>query len=392
MKKCLSILLALLFTVSIFTIPSEEAHAKDDLKNTDPEKYYIVLDLNNQVVTVYEKDAAGEYTRIVRQFICSTGRDKPTGTELFDDSTPTPTGVWKIGGRERFGKFANFSEYARYWTQLVEDIYFHSIMFNSRKLHDIKSNPYRALGSSVSHGCIRLLVEDAKWMYYNACPGTTVRVTNDLPTNRALKNALRDQRNETSFKEYKALQENFYDGEELPNDRAWVTHKDAAIRKESKSSGKYIHGLSIGEELEVLLYNDAWVKVRDEDNKEGYVYRGYISMTEGKSDTRENANVIRVTTWMFDRKEAESEYRICKVPTDTPVRVLEIDEALGFAKIEYYTEVGYIRTKYLETNWGIDLGDYDPLVITATPKPTATPAPTPEPSEEPAAATATPAV
>jgi len=384
MKKYLSVLLAILFTFSIF-FPAKQAQAKDELKNTDPDKYYIVLDLTNQVITVYEKDEAGEYTHIVRRFICSTGRDKPSGEEAYDDSTPTPTGIWKIGGRERFGKFANFSEYARYWTQLVEDIYFHSIMFDSRELGDIKSNPYRSLGSSVSHGCIRLLVEDAKWMYYNACPGTTVEVTKNLPTDRALKAALRDRRNETPFKEYKKLQENFFDNEELPNDSAWVTHENAAIRKESKHSAKLIHRLTMGEELEVLLYNDAWVKVRDADKKEGYVYRGYISLTEGKQDTREDANVIKSTTWMFDRKEAEVEYRICKVPSDTPVRVLEIDEALGFTKIAYYTEVGYILTKYLETNWGIDLGDQDPLVITATPEPTASPEPTPEPTEAPAA-------
>jgi len=387
MRKSLSLLLALIIAVGIFSFPAAEAQAKDELKNTDPDKYYIVLDLTNQVITVYEKDEAGEYTRIVRTFICSTGRDKPSGKVAFDDSTPTPTGIWKIGGRERFGKFANFSEYARYWTQLVEDIYFHSIMFDSRQLDDIKSNPYRSLGSSVSHGCIRLLVEDAKWMYYNACPGTTVEVTKSLPADRHLKAALREQRNETPFKTYKVLQENFFDNEELPNDRAWVTHEKAAIRKESKSSAKYIHGLTMGEELEVLLYNDAWVKVRDVDKKEGYVYRGYISMVEGQTDTREDANVIKSTTWMFDRKEAEVEYRICKVPTDTPVRVLEVDEALGFAKIEYYTEVGYILTKYLEKNWGIDLGDYDPLVISATPEPTAAPEPTPDPigTEEPAA-------
>ena len=108
MKKCLSLLLALLFVSAALALP-RSAQAKDELKNTDPDKYYIVLDLNNQIIPVYEKDAAGEYTRVVRRFICSTGRDKPSEGSAIDDSTPTPTGIWKIGGRERFGKFANFS-------------------------------------------------------------------------------------------------------------------------------------------------------------------------------------------------------------------------------------------------------------------------------------------
>ena len=387
MKKCLSLLLALLFVSAALALP-RSAQAKDEFKNTDPDKYYIVLDLNNQIITVYEKDAAGEYTRVVRRFICSTGRDKPSEGSAIDDSTPTPTGIWKIGGRERFGKFANFSEYARYWTQLVEDIYFHSIMFSKRDLTAIKSGPYGSLGGSVSHGCVRLLVEDAKWLYYYACPGTTVEVTKSLPTDRSLKAALRNQRNETKFKDYKALQENFYDNEELPNDKAYVTHESAVLRKESKTSAKAIHSLTLGEELEILLYNDAWVKVRDGDGKEGYVYRGFISLTQGQPDTRADANVIKSTTWMYSGKDAAVENRICKVPTDTPVRVSEIDESAGFAKITYYTETGYIQTKYLKTAYGIDLGDGNAPVITPSPKPTKTPdeTATPEPS-----ASATPA-
>ena len=71
-----------------------------------------------------------------------------------------------MGARERFGKFAAFAgEYARYWTQVVDGIYFHSIMFSQRDITKLKSSPYRNLGSKGSHGCIRLYVEDAKWLY-----------------------------------------------------------------------------------------------------------------------------------------------------------------------------------------------------------------------------------
>ena len=58
MKRTLSVLLALAFVLTLVALPTS-AMAKDELKNTDPDKYYIVLDLNNQVVTVYEKDDAG---------------------------------------------------------------------------------------------------------------------------------------------------------------------------------------------------------------------------------------------------------------------------------------------------------------------------------------------
>ena len=118
---------ALLTAMAALMLLPGAAFARDELQNNDPDKYYIVLDTANQVVTVYQKDDDGEYTRIVRRFACTTGKTQAKGDE---PASPTPSGTWKIGGRERFGKFAAFNnEYARYWTQIVGGIYFHSIMF-----------------------------------------------------------------------------------------------------------------------------------------------------------------------------------------------------------------------------------------------------------------------
>ena len=168
LKNCLTLLLA-----AAMLLPAP-AFARDEMQNTDPDKYFIEVDTGNQVVTVYQKDDDGEYTRIVRRFVCTTG--KTEGTEE-DPASPTPSGTWKMGARERFGKFANFAgEYSRYWTQIVGGIYFHSIMFGDRDVNELKKSPFRNLGKNASHGCIRLYVEDAKWLYYNACFGTTVNV------------------------------------------------------------------------------------------------------------------------------------------------------------------------------------------------------------------------
>ncbi len=69
------------------------------------------------------------------------------------------------------------------------------------------------------------------------------------------------------------------------------------------------------------------------------------------------------------------------MPTDTTVRVLEVDKATGFTKIEYYTETGYVLSKFLKVASGIDMGDQNATVVstppthaaTATPEITATP-------------------
>jgi hypothetical protein len=63
--RFISLLLAFLLTLSIFPAP---AFARDALKNTDPDKYYILLDTNNQDVTVYERDENGEYTALCGAF------------------------------------------------------------------------------------------------------------------------------------------------------------------------------------------------------------------------------------------------------------------------------------------------------------------------------------
>lgn len=138
---------ALLAAMAALMLLPGAAFARDEMQNNDPNKYYIVLDTTNQVVTVYQKDDDGEYTRIVRRFVCTTGKTQPKGDE---PASPTPSGTWKIGGRERFGKFAAFNnEYARYWTQIVGGVYFHSIMFSSRDTSTLKNSPSTTLAQTV---------------------------------------------------------------------------------------------------------------------------------------------------------------------------------------------------------------------------------------------------
>ena len=60
---------ALLAAMAVLMLLPGAAFARDEMQNNDPNKYYIVLDTTNQVVTVYQKDDDGEYTRIVRRFV-----------------------------------------------------------------------------------------------------------------------------------------------------------------------------------------------------------------------------------------------------------------------------------------------------------------------------------
>ncbi len=133
----------------------------------DPSTYRVIVDLFHQVVLVYERDAAGAYTVPVRYMVCSSGKR----------STPTPRGAFEIGThRVRFGKFVHDGVFGQYWTQITGKIYFHSLLYSQRSAKTYTRSSYKSLGTAVSHGCVRLLVPDARWLYYHIAPGTQVEI------------------------------------------------------------------------------------------------------------------------------------------------------------------------------------------------------------------------
>lgn len=149
-----------------------------------PETYRITVDLKWQVVMVYRQDENGKYTIPVRYMICSSGADK----------SQTPTGTFKMRDyRVRNSIFNNTDSYAQYWSLITGRIYFHSILYSSLNASDYTTASWKALGTNVSHGCIRLTVPDARWIWYNCAPGTVVEIRRgsaDDKETKAIKNKL----------------------------------------------------------------------------------------------------------------------------------------------------------------------------------------------------------
>lgn len=344
-KRILYIILVTLIISFVF-MPTT-TYAYDELKNTDPDKYYILLDLRNQIVTVFEKDEMSEYTKVVRRFICTSGRTKLDPEDPEDKGTPTPRGIYKIGGRERFGEFVSFrGTFARYWTQIVGGIYFHSVMFSERDIDTLQSGAFRRLGNNTSHGCVRLYVEDAKWLYYYVPPGTTIEVSTTEPRNREVTKKLKTT---LSFSEYKKLQKNIYDIDPLPNKAAWVVKDNAPMRTGNGGSDRIRMRFEIGTQLEVLQTGVPWSKVRYE-KKEGYMLSAYLTFEKGIVSSKEDADIITRTTYMYTLPSDEAQ-RIVKVPTYTSVKILGPDFD-GWTRIFYSGETGYIETRYLKKGWG----------------------------------------
>ncbi len=125
----------------------------------DKDTYKVVIDKGNKVMTVYDR----EDDTIVRQMLCTIGKAE----------TPSPRGTFKMGKhRVRFGRFVDFDCCAQYWTEITRNVYIHSVLYREKNAKTLIRQSYRELGKAASHGCIRLTVPDAKWIYENIAPGT----------------------------------------------------------------------------------------------------------------------------------------------------------------------------------------------------------------------------
>lgn len=123
---------------------------------TSSKAYYVKVNRQMNTVTVYTKDSDGLFTVPYKAMVCSTGYETPVGT--YDISYQ---GQWNwlslVGG-----------VYGQYCTQITGDYLFHSVPYTKwQDKGSLQKGEYDKLGTTCSHGCIRLTVADAKWIYDN---------------------------------------------------------------------------------------------------------------------------------------------------------------------------------------------------------------------------------
>ena len=138
-----------------------------------PPQYFFEVDVNNQAVKVwrYNRETKG-YTDLDRAFICATGTTK----------YPSPLGTFTLSGRKSpHCKFPTWGGgEARWWTKITEEIAFHSVLYgDSGDDSTLKVASFNGLGKRGSHGCIRMTVADAKWIYQHAEKGMQVWIHED---------------------------------------------------------------------------------------------------------------------------------------------------------------------------------------------------------------------
>lgn len=132
-----------------------------------PAQYTLMVDVTNQIVRAYTYDESGQYTVLVREMICSTGTKK----------NPTPLGTTLMPSkRARWGYFPTWDSHAQYLTRIDNANAFHSVLYSAADEHTLSVKSFNALGTPASHGCVRLYVSDAKWIYDNCAAGTIITV------------------------------------------------------------------------------------------------------------------------------------------------------------------------------------------------------------------------
>ena|GEM_PF-149280 len=119
--------------------------------------YSLQVNKGTNVVTVF--DAAGNP---VKAMTCSTGY-------------ATPLGSFGICGKYRWWELDGPS-YGQYCSRITGHVLFHSVWYYEKNPATQSTREFNKLGTTASHGCVRLTTADAKWIYDNCGMGTSIRI------------------------------------------------------------------------------------------------------------------------------------------------------------------------------------------------------------------------
>ena len=120
--------------------------------------YLILVNTNIHRVSIYQ-GGRGSWTE-VKYWSCTNGAPH----------TPTVKGTFIVQNR---GMSFGSGYTCWYWTQFYGNYLFHSVLYNPGSMSSIQDG---RLGIAASHGCVRLDISNAKWIYDVIPWGTKVVV------------------------------------------------------------------------------------------------------------------------------------------------------------------------------------------------------------------------
>ena len=120
--------------------------------------YIIMVNCNTHKVGIFQ-GWTGNWSPVY-YWDCTTGAP----------GTPTVKGTFRVGSRGYY--FDSGSSRCYWYTQFYGNYLFHSVLYSKYNGSLVDGR----LGMSLSHGCVRLDINNAKWIYDNIPTGTMVVV------------------------------------------------------------------------------------------------------------------------------------------------------------------------------------------------------------------------
>lgn len=148
--------MGVLMLLLVLLVPGAVQAKKTTKKKAD--SYVIKINKLQNTVTIYEKRKA------IKAFPCSAGQGTPTGTFALQQ---------KMRWHVLMGPC-----YGQYCSRIYKGILFHSVWYHRQNPGTLSNSSYNRLGTTASHGCIRLTVKDAKWIFDHCPIGTKIVIYN----------------------------------------------------------------------------------------------------------------------------------------------------------------------------------------------------------------------
>lgn len=124
---------------------------------TSQTDYFIWIDLSKQKVNIF--NGSNNNWKLIKSMTCSSGKA----------STPTIKGTFTVGSKGSYF-IADGGARCKYYTQISGNYLFHSILYDNKGERVVDGT----LGIPKSHGCVRLALENAKYIYDNIPRGTLI--------------------------------------------------------------------------------------------------------------------------------------------------------------------------------------------------------------------------
>ena len=159
MKKTIkyAIRICFLFLLLGMLFPAAADAKKSNVKKKE-NPYQIKINKLQNTVTIYKKK------KPIKAFACSTGNATPIGTFSIQQKMR-----WHV---------LNGPCYGQYCSRIYKGILFHSVWYYRQNPATLSNSSYNRLGTTASHGCVRLTVADAKWIYDHCPVGTKITIYN----------------------------------------------------------------------------------------------------------------------------------------------------------------------------------------------------------------------